>query len=80
MQLGSLRADTIEEPAVVVICHCRECRRRRGAPFGVTVLFQKEQVLIDGPSKVYVRDGQEGRKLWFHFLPRLRHDGVRSSK
>lgn len=66
---GSLRADTTGEPIIVAACHCRACQRRTGAPFGVTVLFPKEQVRIDGPSKAYVRDGQEGRKVRFHFCP-----------
>ena len=66
---GSLRVDTTGEPANVVACHCRECQRRTGAPFGVGVYFPKERVRTEGPSKEYVRDGQEGRKLRFHFCP-----------
>lgn len=66
---GSLRADTAGEPIVVVACHCRACQRRTGAPFGVTVLFAKDQVRIEGPSKEHVRDGQAGRKVRFHFCP-----------
>ena len=60
---GSLRADATGDPIAIVACHCRECQRRTGAPFGVTVLFPKEQVRIDGPIKEYVRNGQEGRKV-----------------
>jgi hypothetical protein len=66
---GSLRADTTGEPIVVAACHCRECQRRTGAPFGVTVLFPKGQVRIHGLSKEHVRDGQEGRKVRFYFCP-----------
>jgi hypothetical protein len=63
--LRSLRADTIDEPAGVGACHCRECQRRTGAPFGVTVAFLNEQVRIKEPSKEYVWDAQEGRKVRF---------------
>jgi len=66
---GSLRADTTGDPIAIVACHCRECQRRTGAPFGVTVLFPKEQVRIDGPTKEYVRNGQEGRKVRAYFCP-----------
>jgi hypothetical protein len=66
---GLLRADTTGEPILVVACHCRACQRRTGAPFGVTVLFSKEQVRAHGPSRQYVRDVQEGRKVRFHFCP-----------
>jgi hypothetical protein len=67
---GSLRADTTGEPAFVVACHCRECQRRTGAPFGVGVFFPREQVRIEGKSTEYVRDGQEGRRLRLYFCPR----------
>jgi hypothetical protein len=66
---GSLRAEALAEPAVVATCHCTECQRRTGAPFGVVAFFQKEQIRTEGPSKLYVRDGQQGRKVWFHFCP-----------
>jgi hypothetical protein len=54
---------------VSLACHCRECQRRTGAAFGVSVYFEKAQVRVEGTSKVYIRDGQEGRKLRFHFCP-----------
>jgi hypothetical protein len=66
---GSLRADTIGEPVRVIACHCRECQRRTGAPFGVTVVFRKAQVQTEGPRTEYVRDAPEGRKVRFHFCP-----------
>jgi hypothetical protein len=66
---GSLRAETTGEPSLVVACHCRACQRRTGAPFGVTALFRKAQVRVVGPSSKYVRTGQEGRRVRFHFCP-----------
>jgi hypothetical protein len=66
---GSLRVETTGEPIVVGACHCRECQRRTGAPFGVGAYFEKAQVRAEGASKVYVRDGQEGRKVRLYFCP-----------
>lgn len=66
---GSLRAETLVEPVFVAACHCNECQRRTGAPFGVSAYFQKEHVRTEGPSTLYVREGQEGRKLRFRFCP-----------
>ena len=37
--------------------------------FGVGAYFKKEHVRAERPSKIYVRDGQEGRKLRVHFCP-----------
>jgi hypothetical protein len=66
---GSLRAETIGEPTYVGACHCTECQRRTGSPYGVGVIFPKQQVRTAGPSKVYVRGSDAGRKLEKHFCP-----------
>ena len=66
---GSLRADATGEPAFVAACHCTQCQRRTGSPFGVGTLFPKEQVRTEGPSKVYVRGSDSGRKIEIHFCP-----------
>jgi hypothetical protein len=66
---GSLRAEATGEPALVCACHCIECQRRTGSPFGVSTLFQKEQVRTKGPSKVYMRGSDSGQKIEFHFCP-----------
>jgi hypothetical protein len=59
----------VGEPAAIVACHCGECQRRTGSPFGLGAYFAREQVKIDGPSSVYARDGADGRKLRNHFCP-----------
>jgi hypothetical protein len=66
---GSLCLEASGDPAAVVVCHCSECQRRTGSPFGVGAYFERGQVRIEGPSTVYVRDGQDGRKLRMHFCP-----------
>jgi glutathione-dependent formaldehyde-activating enzyme len=60
---GSLRAEATGEPAFVAACHCMECQRRTGSPFGVSTYFPKEQVCTEGPSKVYVRGSDAGRVM-----------------
>jgi hypothetical protein len=66
---GSLRAEVTGEPWIVAICHCTECQRRTGSAFGASAHFPKEQVRIEGPSKVYVCASDSGRKVQFHFCP-----------
>src|SRR6516162_50925 len=73
---GALRVEVSADPDAVVACYCGECQRRTGSVFGVGAYFKKEHVRAEGPSKIYVRDGQEGRKLRMHFLPNMRNDGV----
>ena len=45
------------------------CQRRTGSVFGVGAFYKKEHVRAEGPSNIYVRDGQEGRKVRMHFCP-----------
>jgi len=66
---GSLRAEATDEPSLVGVCHCMECQRRTGSAFGVSIYFPKDQVRAEGPSKIYVRGSDSGRKLEFHFCP-----------
>ena len=73
---GSLRAETTGEPAFAAACHCMECQRRTGSPFGVSTYFPKEQVRTKGPSKIYVRGSDSGARDRTTFLPQLRFHGV----
>ena len=66
---GLLRAEVTGEPWIVAICHCTECQRRTGSAFGASAHFPKEQVRIEGLSKIYVRRSDSGRKVEFHFCP-----------
>jgi hypothetical protein len=66
---GALNVEAEGEPIAVIACHCRECQRRTGSPFGVGAYFDKRQIRASGRSRVYQRDGQEGRKLQIHFCP-----------
>ena len=68
---GALRAETTGEPNFVVACHCTECQRRTGSPFGVGAYFPKTQVTVSGAEKIHVRDGQDRRKLRIRFPDRV---------
>jgi hypothetical protein len=66
---GALRAEATDEPLLVGVCHCTECQRRTGSAFSVGTYFPKDQVRTEGPSKVYVRSSDSGRKVEIHFCP-----------
>jgi hypothetical protein len=66
---GSLRARISGDPLMVSLCHCRDCQRRTGTLAGSGAIFEKSEVAIEGDRKVFERDGQEGRKVRFHFCP-----------
>ena len=66
---GNLRATCEGDPKYVLACHCLDCQRRTGSVFGVSAYFREAQITPSGISKIFVRDGQDGRKLQIHFCP-----------
>ena len=67
---GQLTARVIGEPVRVSICHCLACQRRTGSVFGEQARFPREGVSISGASSEYVRVGDEGSRVKFHFCPK----------
>jgi hypothetical protein len=67
---GAISATTEAEPRFTVQCHCTQCQRRTGSPFGVGVYFHKEDVRLAGTPKPYKRtvEGTE-RTLTNYFCP-----------
>jgi hypothetical protein len=68
-QCGALRVVASGEPDWIMACHCIDCQRRTGAVFGSGAYYKKSQVRVEGLSNLYAREGQEGRKVRFHFCP-----------
>ncbi|KNZ31938.1 MAG: aldehyde-activating protein [Methylibium sp. NZG] len=66
---GSLTAQVTGDPVRVSICHCLACQRRTGSVFGEQARFAREGVTISGASTRYVRVGDEGSRITFHFCP-----------
>jgi hypothetical protein len=66
---GALALSLPETPIMVAACHCLECQRRTGAPFGVGAFYPNEAVRISGTPKEYVRVGQSGGKVRCYFCP-----------
>ena len=66
---GQLTATTSEGPVRVSVCHCLACQRRTGSVFGAQARFSRESVTISGKSRQYVRVGDAGSRIAFHFCP-----------
>lgn len=66
---GQLSAQVGGEPVRVSICHCLACQRRTGSPFGQQARFPREAVVLNGNYSTYVRVGDEGSQIHFHFCP-----------
>lgn len=66
---GGLTLVATGDPDFVVACHCEDCQRRTGSAFGVGAYYPRSNIAASGAYSVYVREGQAGRRLRFHFCP-----------
>lgn len=66
---GALRLALPDKPNAVIACHCIECQRRTGAPFGAGAFYPAETVAISGTARQYTRDAASGGKVHSHFCP-----------
>ena len=66
---GALSIRATGEPRKVSACHCHACQRRTGSAFGVAVFYERERTSPDGPASRYVRTGDSGSGIEFHFCP-----------
>lgn len=66
---GKLKVHCQGEPIRASVCHCYQCQKRTGNVFGTQARFSVDKVEIEGISKEYVRTGDSGNKINFHFCP-----------
>ena len=70
-QCGALRYQTTTSPVRVMACHCTACKRRTGAPYGVGVYFNEDEVeFTAGNSRTYeFKSDTSGRWMKNKFCP-----------
>lgn len=67
---GALALSLPEPPSKLVIaCHCVDCQRRTGAPFGVGAFYPADAVTISGTSKEFARTADSGGTVRTYFCP-----------
>jgi hypothetical protein len=66
---GQLAIAVSGDPIRVSICHCLACQLRTGSAFGFQARFLRSNAQIAGRSNVYVRKGDSGSDIAFHFCP-----------
>ncbi len=66
---GALTVTVSGPSTLVVACHCLDCQRRTGAPFGIGAFYPVDAVAIFGNAKEFTRDGASGGKVHTYFCP-----------
>lgn len=64
---GAVMVSLAEQSSLVVACHCIDCQRRTGAPFGAGAFYPAEAVTVSGSPKEYVRVAASGGKVHSYF-------------
>lgn len=67
---GDLRADLPGPADSVVACHCTDCQRRSGSPFGVIAYYPAHAVSLHGAAREYTRTAESGAGFTQAFCPR----------
>ena len=68
-QCGQLSAEFEGEPDFVIVCNCKACQKRTGAPFGTGAYFKKTQMKTAGNTRSWGRIAESGRALENFFCP-----------
>lgn len=69
-QCGSLTAEVSDgAEAMIVLCHCLECQRRSGSPFGEIAYYPSDSVAITGEAREFARPTDEGNEFTSGFCP-----------
>ncbi|MDX8514798.1 GFA family protein [Mesorhizobium captivum] len=64
---GQLQILCPQEPAKISLCHCLDCQRRTGGPFGIAAFFEAAATEITGSSHTFQRASDSGFPITFHF-------------
>ncbi|MCA0058288.1 MULTISPECIES: GFA family protein [unclassified Mesorhizobium] len=64
---GQLQIRCPQQPAKISLCHCLDCQRRTGSPFGIAAFFDADAIDIDGSSQTFRRNSDSGFPVTFHF-------------
>jgi len=66
---GALSLKLRETSKLIVACHCLNCQRRTGSPFGVGVFHAIDSVEISGTATEFICVADSGRKVRCYFCP-----------
>jgi hypothetical protein len=66
---GAVTLSLPEPSKLVVACHCIDCQRRTGAPFGVGAFYPADVVVVSGTPMEFTRAAARGGKVHTYFCP-----------
>ena len=62
-QCGNVTYDIKNAPQTVHACHCKDCQKRSGSAFGISMVVAKDDIIIIGKLSSFERVADSGYKL-----------------
>jgi hypothetical protein len=56
---GQVRYEVSGQPAMVAVCHCRNCQRQAGSAFSIIAGYPRDAVKISGTLTTYRDQGED---------------------
>lgn len=66
---GAVTVTLARQPLVVNMCHCSDCQKRSGSPFGMAVWLAEAGVAIAGETRRFEHRSDKGRAMVNRFCP-----------
>ncbi len=66
---GQVRYSATAEPALVAVCHCKNCQKQTGTTFSLVVGIPKSALSLHGNIKTFNDKGDSGQPVLRNFCP-----------
>jgi hypothetical protein len=66
---GKVRYSANADPAMVAVCHCKNCQKQAGTAFSLVIAIPKSAMSIQGQLKTYQDRGDSGQPVRRNFCP-----------
>lgn len=68
-QCGGVNYTVSEKPLTGHACHCKECQKRSGSAFGISLVIAINAFFLTGKLQAFSRIADSGYRLTQHFCP-----------
>jgi hypothetical protein len=66
---GAVRYSAVAEPAIVAVCHCRDCQKFTGSAFGFGIGVPQTAFKVQGALKTFTSPADSGKPIVRRFCP-----------
>jgi hypothetical protein len=68
-QCGQVTYELLEEPLLIIACHCKACQKLSTSAFSITAMVKTESIIFNGVMKDWSRTADSGNISAAKFCP-----------